>query len=106
MVLREAIAFFLNACELEKNLSPRTLIAYSSDLEQFQSFLRVCSVDEPGLVTSHILHGFVSELRTGRQLADSSIRRKVAVVRKFFKVLEQRDLIAANPFRKANFSFR
>ena len=51
MVLREAIAFFLNACELEKNLSPRTLIAYSSDLEQFQSFLRVCSVDEPGLVT-------------------------------------------------------
>lgn len=106
MTLREAIVFFLNACELEKNLSSRTLKAYSWDLAQFQSFLRTQNVDDPAPVTSQILHSFVSELRTAKRLSDSSIRRKIAVIRRFFKVLEQRDLIAVNPFRKANFSFR
>lgn len=106
MVLGEAITFFLTACELEKNLSFRTLTAYSSDLAQFRSFLVAHSVDEPAVVTPPILHEFISELKSARQLSDSSIRRKVAVVRRFFKFLEQRDLIIGDPFRKANFSFR
>ena len=106
MVLGEAIMFFLNACELEKNLAFRTLTAYSSDLAQFINIVGPRSENDPALVTPPLLHAFVSELKNTRRLSDSSIRRKVAVVRRFFKFLEQRDLIGSNPFRKANFSFR
>jgi integrase/recombinase XerD len=106
MYLHEAAAYFLNACELEKNLTPRTLIAYASDLHQFQTFMSASRTVEPEFVSSPLLHSFVSELKVGKHLSDSSIRRKVAVVRRFFTFLEQRDIIQSNPFRKANFSFR
>jgi len=106
MILSEAVLFFLNACELEKNLSVRTLKAYTSDLKQFCGFLGMCDVNEPALVSPANLHAFVSELKSAKQLSDSSIRRKVAVVRRFFRFLEQRDLVSSNPFRNANFSFR
>src|SRR5690349_812381 len=87
MALSDNIVFFLNACELEKNLTSHTLAAYSSDLAQFVSFLRLREIEEPTSISSATLHGFVAELKTGKQLLDSSIRRKIAVLRRFFRFL-------------------
>jgi integrase/recombinase XerD len=106
VIVQEAIAFFLNACEMEKNLASRTLTAYASDLKQFSAFLTAKDVSDPSLVSSQLLHSFVAQLKTDKLLCDSSIRRKIAVVRRFFKFLEQRDILSGNPFRKATFSFR
>jgi integrase/recombinase XerD len=106
MLLHEATDFFLNACELEKNLSSHTLAAYSSDHNQFRTFLRVHNVEQPSSVVSPMLHGFVAELKNVKGLSDSSIRRKIAVLRRFFRFLEQREISSPNPFNKAFFAFR
>jgi len=106
MILKEAVSFFLNACELEKNLSPHTLAAYSSDLRQFCSCATGLGVHEVSHVIPQVLHSFVHTLKNVARLKDSSIRRKIAVLKSFFRFLEQRDAITLNPFRKTNFSFR
>ena len=39
MTLQEAVSQFLFHCRYEKNLSPKTLKAYSIDLRQFREYL-------------------------------------------------------------------
>jgi len=37
--LKDSIKGFISHCQYEKNLSPKTINAYSIDLEQFQSYI-------------------------------------------------------------------
>lgn len=106
MSLSEAISFFMNASEFEKNLSRRTLTAYSIDLKQLRDFTAVQGAADVSQVTPQLLLLFVSHLKNSLHLQDSSLRRKIAVLRSFFGFLERRDEIVQNPFRRARFSFR
>ncbi|MGH7771419.1 MAG: tyrosine-type recombinase/integrase [Candidatus Binatia bacterium] len=106
MTVDEAIQLFLQACEFEQNLTILTLAAYSSDLHQFLDSVsaRGSQIDEA--LTSDALRAHVFKLKRTLCLQDSSIRRKIAVLKRFAAFLEQRDMIAENPFRKARFSYR
>jgi len=99
MILKEAIEQFLFHCRYEKNLSPKTLKAYSIDLRQVTDFLTA------NLPTTHLeaidktaLRLYIKTLFTG--LAEKSVKRKVASLKALFHFLEREDLIAVNPFRK------
>jgi len=105
MILSHGIAHFLRMCELEQNLSPHTLAAYTIDLGQFAKLLRI-QERECHEIDSVLIQQYISELRHAIRLQDSSIRRKVAVLRRFFRFLEQRDLVQVSPFRKISVSFR
>jgi integrase/recombinase XerD len=99
MILKEAIEQFLFHCRYEKNLSPKTLKAYSIDLRQVVDFLTA------NLPATHLeaidkgaLRLYIKTLFTG--LAEKSVKRKVASLKALFHFLEREDLIALNPFRK------
>jgi integrase/recombinase XerD len=99
MTLKEAIEQFLFHCRYEKNLSPKTLKAYSIDLRQVSDFL-VANLPATHLeaIDKTALRLYIKTLFTG--LAEKSVKRKVASLKALFHFLEREDLIAANPFRK------
>ncbi|HEV3456593.1 MAG TPA: tyrosine-type recombinase/integrase [Thermoanaerobaculia bacterium] len=97
--MKEAIEQFLFHCRYEKNLSPKTLKAYSIDLRQVSEFLAA------NLPATHLeaidkaaLRLYIKTLFTG--LAEKSVKRKVASLKALFHFLEREDLITINPFRK------
>jgi integrase/recombinase XerD len=99
MTVTEAISQFLFHCRYEKNLSPKTLKAYSIDLRQFSEHLAgqlsIASLDATDKIAlRHYIKSLFGEL------AEKSVKRKVASLKALFHFLEREDAIAVNPFRK------
>jgi integrase/recombinase XerD len=99
MELSEAISQFLFHCQYEKNLSPKTLKAYSIDLRQFKEFLaehlQIATLPEADKTA---LRAYIKSLFG--PLKEKSVKRKVATLKALFHFLEREDAIAVNPFRK------
>jgi integrase/recombinase XerD len=104
MTVAEAIASFLFHCQYEKNLSPKTLKAYETDLRQFSVWLPPASSATVSRVDKQVLRPFIQSLFGS--LAEKSIKRKVATLRAFFRYLEREDTIMASPFRKMDVRIR
>jgi integrase/recombinase XerD len=91
---------FLAYLELERGLSRNTLAAYRTDLAQYGEFLR-----RRGLSAAHVSHGdlaaFVVELAHGegeqRPVAASTLGRKVACLRSFYRHMRREGLIEHDP---------
>ncbi len=99
MNVRDAVAQFLFHCQYEKNLSPKTLKAYSIDLRQFREYLEAeHGVTDLGGIDKTVLRAYVKSLFGG--LAEKSVKRKVAAMKSLFHHLEREDEILVNPFRK------
>jgi integrase/recombinase XerD len=99
MTIEEAVAQFLFHCQYEKNLSPKTLKAYSIDLRQFSEHLaRELAVTEIAGVDKTALRDYIKSLFN--HLAEKSVKRKVATLKAFLHFLEREDAVAVNPFRK------
>ncbi len=95
-----AIREFLTYLGAERDASEHTLRNYRSDLEQFIAYLtgrsRNAAVPRPGAVDHFTIRGFLAFLH-GEGLAKSSVARKLAVLRSFFRFLCRRGTLAANP---------
>ena len=99
MTLQEAVSQFLFHCRYEKNLSAKTLKAYSIDLRQFMEHLAE-RLEITGLaeVDKTALRAYIKSLFG--PLKEKSVKRKVASLKSMFHFLEREDAIAVNPFRK------
>lgn len=106
MTLNAALSLFLSHCRYEKNLSPKTLRAYETDLQQLTAHLRNRHDEPPsvGALDKTVLRTYIQSL-FGRN-ADKTIKRKVATLKVFFHFLEREDVIAINPFRKLDVRIR
>jgi integrase/recombinase XerD len=99
MKLQEAVSQFLAHCRYEKNLSPKTLKAYSIDLRQFGEFLAAhLEIADLPAVDKTALRAYIKSLFG--QLKEKSVKRKVATLKALFHFLEREDAIAVNPIRK------
>jgi len=99
MTVQEAISQFLFHCQYEKNLSPKTLKAYSIDLKQFRAYLETeLHLTELAQIDKVPLRAYIKSLFG--PLAEKSIKRKVATLKALFHHLEREDEVAVNPFRK------
>ena len=101
MYISKCIDSFLFHCEFEKNLSPKTISAYKSDLSQFYIYaskhfslhdISVRKIDRVFLKKyfEFLIHAYNI----------SSVRRKLATLKAVFNFLEFEDVIEINPFRK------
>src|SRR5260370_14004279 len=83
-----------------RNSSPHTLVNYGNDLEQFVTFLTPPVTETPkvGQVNHHMIREYVAHLHdTG--LEKSSIARKLAALRSFFKYCVREGRLNENPAR-------
>ncbi|HEV8659338.1 MAG TPA: tyrosine-type recombinase/integrase [Thermoanaerobaculia bacterium] len=96
MNVPQAIAEFLEHGQTVRNLSDRTLRAYQSDLSQFHHHVSDASMVD---ITPEDLEGYLDKLGT-EPYRDTSIRRKVAALKVFFRFLEEKGIVAESPARK------
>ena len=97
--LEQAVEWFLAHLERERNYAPHTLDAYRRDLQQFARFLypRLADVRLPLAAVQHeLVRGFIDEL-VRKGLKNSTIARKLAAVRSFFRYLVREQILAGNP---------
>ncbi len=91
---------FLAYLELERGLSRNTLQAYRSDLLQLAEFLRVRALT-PQSASHSDLAEFLSELARGDEahapVAATTLARKVACLRSFYRHLRREGLIEHDP---------
>jgi integrase/recombinase XerC len=98
--MNEAIAKYLEYLESVKNSSPHTVLNYRKDLEQFLAYLSPPGARPPALtsVTHTLIREFVAHLHD-HGLAKSSIARKLAALRSFFKYCVREGRLKESPAR-------
>ncbi len=98
--MKHAIGKFLEYLRSVKNSSPHTILNYGKDLDQFVAYLSPPGVQPPPLagVTHTIIREFVGHLHDCG-LQKSSIARKLASLRSFFKYCVREGLLKENPAR-------
>jgi tyrosine recombinase XerC len=101
--MREAIDKYLRYLKFERNTSPHTIIAYKTDLLQFLYFCSKkfgCDENEVPLhqVDRLLIRLWLGEL-SENDLKKSSIARKAAALRSFFKYAFKQGFIEQNPAR-------
>ena len=98
--LTAVIPVFLNTIQSTKNLSEKTITAYHSDLQDFFTFVQNKELQEETILL------YVQHLSGYRKLKDSTINRKLIVLKMFFNYLYKQQLIENNVFEKLNFKFK
>ena len=97
-MLNESIQRFLNHLEKERGLSPHTLRSYAADLRQFRLFVEQREGKEnvavDGIDHYHV-RAFISFLHEDHK--KSSLARKLATLRSFFRYLVKSGRLEKNP---------
>ncbi len=88
---------FMEKLKHEKSFSRHTLRAYHNDLAQFDSFLKDEKCKNLKRINHLLLRKFLAILRS-RNYSRTTIVRKLASLRSFFKFLNQEGILELNPF--------
>ncbi|HET8572625.1 MAG TPA: tyrosine-type recombinase/integrase [Edaphocola sp.] len=81
----------------ERRLSPHTVLAYLTDLQQMAAYLETTyGIRDCSAVTAIHLRSWLSELK-GRGMGNRSLKRKIAALNTFFQYLMAQVKTAANP---------
>ena len=98
--MEREIAAFLRHLERERNVSPHTLRAYTSDVAQFRGHAEAELKHKPRLrdIDHLLVRSFLASLHA-RGVSKTSAARKLASVRTFLRFLCREGLLARNPAR-------
>jgi len=94
MFIQEWIEKFLKYMEVERSASIHTLRAYKADLKEFFEFIR----KNPQEIELYDIRGFIAYKLKNNHKA-SSVNRKIATLRTFFKYLYREGIVENNPAR-------
>ena len=89
----------LSVMKFTKNISEYSILAYSSDLNDFIKF---CN----GEVDNDVLVKYMSHLSQDRHLSDTTISRRLITLKMFFEYLYNKNIIEQNYYQKCHFRFR
>ena len=92
------VTAFLRHLAVEKNASPHTLRSYRADLIDFEAHLASQKV-LPTVADVRAVRAWLAALHT-RGLDPTSVARKLAAVRSFYRFLVRRGVVARNPARE------
>ncbi len=91
---------FIKYLTYEKRSSQHTITSYSNDLHQFSTFLKYHAPDTSAVDASHLdIRAWVVKL-SNKKVKPRSINRKISTLRSFYKFLQHRQYIDANPTHK------
>ncbi len=96
------VGSFIKYIQFEKRYSPKTVISYQSDLDQFSQFLlNTYDEPQPEVATFPMIRSWIVSL-VEQQLDPSSVNRKIACLRSFYKYLLRQEMISKNPMVKVS----
>ena len=98
--MKPFIERFLEYLRSVRNASPHTIVNYGKDLEQFLAYLTPPGMETPELTTINhqMIREFMAHLHEGG-LEKSSVARKLAALRSFFKYCVREGLLKESPAR-------
>ena len=98
--MKQAIEKYLEYLRVVRNSSPHTILNYGKDLQQFVAFLSPPGTLPPPLasVKHTLIREYVGHLHD-LGLEKSSVARKLAALRSFFKYCVRENFISENPAR-------
>ncbi len=91
---------FLKYLQYEKRYSPKTILAYQTDLHQFQEFLKK---DFDAVPIGEANHGLVRSwivTLVENEIDATSVNRKIACLRSYYKFLLRQEVIHKDPMSK------
>lgn len=93
---------FLSHLQYEKRLSHNTVLAYGNDLQQFTQFIRE-TFSPSGIASADhtMIRSWIVKL-VEEGIGPSSVNRKIACLRTFYKFLLRQELITKDPMSKIN----
>lgn len=98
--MESSIRSYLRHLHLDENCSPETLRAYGSDLGEFDAFLEKeiggGKEVKPKQVDRLAVRAFLGELHR-RKAKRSTVARKLAAIRSFFRYLKRQGKVSVNP---------
>ncbi len=96
--MRKAVAMFLRYLAMERNAAELTVKSYREDLTALMDYLAEAdgSLPEPDQITTADLRGYVAALHEAGY-ARSSIARRLASLRSFFRFAQREGLVEHNP---------
>jgi len=89
---------FIFHCRFEKGLRPKTIQAYTSDINQFTDFLSNKNYSKKLTTIDKVILKEFLQLISNKK--PKTIKRKIATLKALFNFLEFEDEIKVNPFRK------
>jgi integrase/recombinase XerC len=93
----ELVDFFLSYLQNEKRLSQHTVLAYRTDLQQFEDYMLIHSPDfNIALAEYQDIRAWIVKLSEDK-LDNRSVNRKIASLKAFFKFLQIKKKIQASP---------
>ena len=89
---------FINYLRYERNMSPETIRAYEKDLHQFLRFFSKDDGDiaNPAKLTTLQIREYLAHLKE-KNYQKTTVVRKLATIRSFYKCLMRKGLVAASP---------
>ena len=91
---------FIQIIQSTKNLSDKTILAYRSDLKDFQDFLSENELDET------VILKYVQVLSKERELKDNTICRKLITLKMFFGFLYEQGYTDVNYYQNHHFRYK
>ncbi|MFA5858266.1 MAG: site-specific tyrosine recombinase/integron integrase [Elusimicrobiota bacterium] len=90
------LKYFLLYIRAEKNFSPASITAYEEDITQFIDYLRI---NNRGMedIDRLLIRTYLAVLQQ-KQYERSSVLRKLAALRSFFRYLVKENIVKSNPF--------
>jgi integrase/recombinase XerC len=102
LLLELYLEVFYRFIESEKRYSPNTITAYRLDITQFVAHLQThCLTSVTEVRHTHIRQWIVEQMNDGS--AARSVNRKLSCLTTYFKLLQKRGIIHANPMAKVTF---
>lgn len=91
---------FINYLRYEKRLSPHSVLAYSTDLDQFLIYLKnTYSLTDSKEINHSIIRSWIVSLMENK-LSARSVNRKISTLKTFYKFLLRERILDINPMNK------
>lgn len=94
-----SVTLFLKFLKFEKRTSAHTITSYQTDLVQFSHYLSTTYESTPDQASHPMIRSWIISL-SDQQLDPSSVNRKIACLRSFFRFLLREQKIERNPMLK------
>lgn len=95
-----SINSFLHYIQFEKRFSPNTVLAYSSDLEQFFQYQKLqYETEDPAEINHPMIRSWIVSMMEAH-VSPRSINRKLTTLKTYYKFLLRRGSVKVNPMMK------